>query len=58
MMILTADQKYPLFIKARKEAATKTLPEKKRKQRNKVSWEEDTVVQAINKVECGAQAVQ
>ena len=43
---LTADKKYPLFIEARKIAASKTLPKKNQRRRNKVSWEDDRVQQA------------
>ena len=47
---LTADQKYPLFIKAHNKAASKTLPERKRKQGSKVSWQDDSVVTARNQL--------
>ena len=43
---VTADKKYSLFIEAHKKTASKTLPKKSKRPRNKVAWEDDRVDQA------------
>lgn len=43
---LTADQKYPLFIEAHKNAASKTLPKRKRRKNIRHSWEDGRITQA------------
>ena len=47
---MPADKKYPLFLEAHKQAASKTLPKKEKRQRNKASWEDDAVTQARNQL--------